>query len=509
MFWNCFGRYPLGYLEYELQCTLEKTIISLISLSFRVKMKEIMKIMELCPDISKVTVERTLTDLVKGGYISLQIWTHTDWKSYRIRNMEGGRMFAVYAKAIGEEIKKVLIKNGCNVDVFSDCYYPWGIDEIELDRLKSRESNIPFVMIDLDYYYLTNYEVTKYYTQMEDGEIRFWEYDYKTNFPVSCRPRVLVYGENKEILESIVWILCDEYQKGNCLYINHPILPNNYISFKIEKKKSMRMDDIKTVGDNLFAITLFFEPVNVPWFINKIDRKELDDDVKMQGIILDIIVALFHIHENCKKYMDSISQDDSQLMEHTKEKALSINSNRIELLNLADIPNKIWTISYIEQVREYVNKKQIPIKDAVNKIKEEEAIRKQIEEDKKKREERKQHQQTVAEQCGESDEYYDEYYDDYYDGGGGYYEPRSSSGISRIIEGTVSSYIANQSVVKAINRQTRMFEERDRERARREDEVRRRSAEESREKRRAVIKMNQERNRKGLPELPIPPADWY
>ena len=26
--------------------------------------------MELCPDISKVTVERTLTDLVKSGYIA-------------------------------------------------------------------------------------------------------------------------------------------------------------------------------------------------------------------------------------------------------------------------------------------------------------------------------------------------------------------------------------------------------------------------------------------------------
>ncbi len=28
------------------------------------------EIMELCPDISKVTVERTLTDLVKSGYIA-------------------------------------------------------------------------------------------------------------------------------------------------------------------------------------------------------------------------------------------------------------------------------------------------------------------------------------------------------------------------------------------------------------------------------------------------------
>lgn len=28
------------------------------------------EIMELCPDISKVTVERTLTDLVKQGYIA-------------------------------------------------------------------------------------------------------------------------------------------------------------------------------------------------------------------------------------------------------------------------------------------------------------------------------------------------------------------------------------------------------------------------------------------------------
>ena len=28
------------------------------------------EIMELCPDISRVTVERTLTDLVKSGYIA-------------------------------------------------------------------------------------------------------------------------------------------------------------------------------------------------------------------------------------------------------------------------------------------------------------------------------------------------------------------------------------------------------------------------------------------------------
>ena len=28
------------------------------------------EIMEFCPDISKVTVERTLTDLVKSGYIA-------------------------------------------------------------------------------------------------------------------------------------------------------------------------------------------------------------------------------------------------------------------------------------------------------------------------------------------------------------------------------------------------------------------------------------------------------
>ncbi|WP_423856295.1 hypothetical protein [[Ruminococcus] torques] len=28
------------------------------------------EIMELCPDISKITVERTLTNLVKSGYIA-------------------------------------------------------------------------------------------------------------------------------------------------------------------------------------------------------------------------------------------------------------------------------------------------------------------------------------------------------------------------------------------------------------------------------------------------------
>ena len=35
------------------------------------------EIMELCPDISKVTVERTLTDLVKSGYIAKAVsYTH-------------------------------------------------------------------------------------------------------------------------------------------------------------------------------------------------------------------------------------------------------------------------------------------------------------------------------------------------------------------------------------------------------------------------------------------------
>ena len=101
-----------------------------------------------------------------------------------------------------------------------------------------------------------------------------------------------------------------------------------------------------------------------------------------------------------------------------------------------------------------------------------------------------------------------------------YYEeaPRSSSGgfIRDVASTAIGASIANRGIEKEMKRQREADERRERQekedRKRREFEERERKREEayqSQREWRAVQKANEERRRKGQPELPLPPRKWY
>lgn len=137
-------------------------------------------------------------------------------------------MYQIYAKAVGEDIYKVFQNQESEIIHASDYYTTWRLDDIGVAH--AVDSNIltpPFFVVDFDFFFITNYEVTKYYTQSQDGKFRFWEYDYKRNFPACCRPFIQLFCSNREELDIAGKIVCDEYATGRSVFVYHPILPNN------------------------------------------------------------------------------------------------------------------------------------------------------------------------------------------------------------------------------------------------------------------------------------------
>ena len=82
----------------------------------------------------------------------------------------------------------------------------------------------------------------------------------------------------------------------------------------------------------------------------------------------------------------------------------------------------------------------------------------------------------------------------------------SGSGILKTAAGVA---LGNRSVKKEVRKQNEILREQERNRERRQSDERSRNAAKSRAEYHRILKLNQERSRKGLPPLPLPDVDWY
>lgn len=408
-------------------------------------------------------------------------------------------MYQIYAKAVGEDIYNVFQNREREIIHASDYYTTWRLDGIGVTR--AIDDNIltpPFFVVDFDFYFITNYEVTKYYTKAQDGKIRFWEYDYKRNFPICCRPFLQLYCSNREELIIAEKIVCDEYSVGRSIFVHHPILPNDMLSFKLVSNTGTGVERIDLIK-RIYTKKIYFQQFNIPWFIDRYNKQEIDQELELQQYSVEHIMALFNLSSSCKRYLDLILANNDTEINHIKEKLVSINSGKIELLELLGIPNSMWNIKDVKRISNYIHKDNFSIKQAIDKI---------IKEDEKRRQaelemERIKKEKELAQQ---SDPRQYEDYDDYDDYSKEY---RGQVSVSRIIGNTVSSYIANRSVVNAINRQTQVMEQQEKEKRRQQDDERRRRAYESQREWNRVAAINKERRRKGQPELPLPERHYW
>lgn len=229
------------------------------------------------------------------------------------------------------------------------------------------------------------------------------------------------------------------------------------------------------------------------------NKQELEQEIELQLFLLEHIIALFNLSSNCKKYLDLISVTNDKQINHIKEKFVSINSNKIELLELIGIPNSMRNIKDVKKISSYIQKDNFSVKQAIEEIITEAERRRQMELERERiRKEKELTQQTVAGQYEDYDDFND-YSEEY----------RGQVSVSGIIGNAVSSYIANRSVVKAINRQTHVMEQQEKEKRRRQNDERRRRAYESQREWNRVAATNQERRRKGQPELPLPERHYW
>ena len=333
-------------------------------------------------------------------------------------------MFDQYAMAITDNINQELEKVSFAVDILTDIYTEFGVDEEMYNYIRDRNSTNPFLFIDFDYKYITDYNTRKYCTQNSAGKKCFWEYDYKRNFPVHCRPRLVVFGDSEAIVSEVVDKINDIYSIEKSIEIKHPILPNNNIDLKLCIKNK---NDIIQTNNGLYTTWLCFDEVIIPWFWNRFDNKY---DYNHQINIINVILALTMIIDSCSTYLNSHLSSVEDI-EHTREKLYSIRSTRKELFELVNIPHKMQNLNEIIEIRDCVQENRITIFEAIqrkirfekkiqeeNRIKAVEALRKKELQEKKQKEDAMR--RRIMQEHQQQYEYYEEsdYYDNYPKQGG-------------------------------------------------------------------------------------------
>lgn len=392
-------------------------------------------------------------------------------------------MFEKYAAAVGDHIVNVLKDNGIDIYHLKECYNYWGLDKDKMEVWTNKDMSMkPYMVVDFDYYFLTDYKMKKYYTEAENGMFHFWEFDYKNNYPTSCMPFVVIKNIATDKMKSIERILTTQYIKDNVVRIKHPILSENIIlNLQISE-----VTNVNNIEENI--LNIYMKSMSIPWFVKKTTEEEFKNNQKINMFVMKQVEALTMIWNTCKDELAMMSSDENEEATHEKEKAICINSNRIELLKFAEIPEERWAQNDISWIYKRMQLKSVTINDIILEMaKEDDERKREIEQEKQRLEQIRQEKmrQLNSEQFGE------------------YMEPaRCSEYERRFYENTAD-----------IRKNTKRMEELENDRIKREweresDERRRRSYE-SRRQFDAIVKANKERRSKGQPELPLPRREYW
>ena len=280
-------------------------------------------------------------------------------------------MFDIYTDSIANILQNMFNQYELNIS-HTNCYYRInGFDyEKWQNDIQSKSIEKSIFAIALDYSFISDYKATKYYTQTEDEKLLFWEYDFKFWFPVSCRPTILIHLPDNyfnylnEILKSFFW-------DSIVIQIPHPVLPKNTIPVKL----SIRNFTSDTIKNNSGYFSIELDSIIIPWFIYDISSEITHEteitNIKIQEYLLKQVSALFSIYENCKKQFLNNAYQNTNGNNHLKERLMSIDSNRIRLLELLKVHKNYWTEERINKILYYIKEEKLDLNQAIKNINEE------------------------------------------------------------------------------------------------------------------------------------------
>jgi len=186
------------------------------------------------------------------------------------------------------------------------------------------------------------------------------------------------------------------------------------------------------------------------------------------------------------------------LSEHytcVKEYVAKMEFEKDRLLFEANIPVTLHRLSSIKSLHNIMKESDYDIESAIK------LCEMQQERDQQKSNEWRENIDNVFYGM-ESQPYQDDYYSEPSQGssGGGF--------LSGMLQSAAGTAIGTSGTRKELRRQTEMMEDQERERKRRADDDRYYERNRNNQMRSEIIRQNQERRRKGLPDLPVPPGDY-
>lgn len=391
-------------------------------------------------------------------------------------------MLEIYLNAIGNHVTNAMQEHGAHVEHLCRQNKYWGVD---YNILRNESISNISICTTLDYKYSTDYTVKKYFTEAETGDFHFWEYDYKSCFPISITPFVMIFGLDEEEVNNLKSRILSYLSTPRIIRVKHPLLQENLL-LKCTTNDNPNVSGRK-IDEKRYVVMIELKNFIVPLFNRNILASNSDNhDYNWNQYVAKQACALAGLWDKCRQLWNSGSITN----EHDKQKFNQIYESRNHLLALSGIPKNMWDYDHIKAILDRVESQNKLIEDAVKSIISEEN-RQQEAESRRQEYHRAEEQQHIMENGRPNHNESGAAKEDRNNGGG------HGSFLGNVAAAAIGSAIGNRGIKKELKRQREAEEARERERAR-----------ESRRMRDEVIKANMERRKKGQPELPVPPLEY-
>lgn len=391
-------------------------------------------------------------------------------------------MYSLYVEMFGENICESIGNELQSCKYVSDCHGEFGYNSSTLlEHIKNSNVSAIFTT-DMTYNYVSNYKVTRYFTEDENGSLKFWNYDFNRFFPTLARPSVVVIAKNKTLLSHLEDVIISEYANSHLAKVPHPILPNQKISLKLLISNKEHINHYYNQDEDTYSSTIYFDIVNLPWYFKDWNRTDVNNSHHLQKEALRQYFALCDLEEGCANVINNADENS----EADTYRLNTIMRKKAALLDIMNIGKDMRDHKMLKKIAMMVNLQEISIQEAVNQLYSEIIAERQ-----------KELEKINAERKRMQAHYYEDDYD-----------TQRGSILGSIIDGA-SEYRNEKKLEKQRLEYEREQKEYEKKREREKRDERHRRAIQSQREWEAVRKANEERRRKGQPELPLPPRDWY
>ena len=389
----------------------------------------------------------------------------------------GGMMYISYVEAFGRDIIESLGTELQSCEFVSDCHSDFGYDSsIMIKRMKNSNIHAVFTT-DIDFNYVSDYKVTKYFTKDGNGTLKFWSYDFNRFFPTMARPSVIIIARDETALCHIQSLITDEYTRSHSIEVAHPILPDHWVPFKLMISNKEHMKHYHDQDEGVYTTVIYFDIVNLPWYFREWNKADIYSSQSLQKEALRQYFVLCDLEENCFAFI----QHSEENSETDAYRLNTIKTKKTALLDAMGIGNDMRDFEAIKRISKIVNIQGSTIQEAMDQIYSEIIER-------RKRE--------IERLNAEKERVQARYYD---------YRPQGEPVLKSVFE-SLSEHRKEKKFERKLEGERQKYE---REQWQRDQEERHRRAVQSQREWDAVKKANEERRRKGQPELPLPPRFWY